>query len=137
MDNVTYVCWYLNFIVSIDDHKQLVFVDKNPMKDINIFRNVMHNILNSDTPNHRMNANNKNRYNISVAVTIKRRLAKKFDWVVLEIGTDDPRFLIFERTMLRNGTLARGLHVYYRYLYKYIEDNNIGIQEKKSKRMGY
>lgn len=101
------LCQYLRFIVSIDDHTRLVFADEKPMEEINIFRHARRNVETGGIPNHQMNANSKNRYNILAAVTIKLRV-RTVDWVVLQTCTDAPLFCQFVRILLDNSTLSRG-----------------------------
>ena len=62
---------YIDFVVNIFHHRRLVFANEKHIKDINIFGKVRRDVVSENIPNHSMNANSKNRYNILAAVTIK------------------------------------------------------------------
>ena len=63
---------YLKFIASVGNHERLVFTDEKPMKELIVFGKFRVNVVDGVTPNHTINANSKNRYNIVCAVTIKK-----------------------------------------------------------------
>ena len=60
---------YINFIKTIKDHIRLIFVDEKPIKEIDVFKTVRQIIATGEIPNHSMNTNSKNRYNIITSVT--------------------------------------------------------------------
>ena len=47
------------------------FADEKPMKQIDVFRKIRRDVRNGCIPQHRVNANSKDRYNILAVVTIK------------------------------------------------------------------
>ena len=53
---------YLDFIISIKDHRCLVFVDKKPMREIIIYGTVRRDVQKGTTPSHKLSSvNSKNR----------------------------------------------------------------------------
>ena len=48
--------FYLPFILSIDDHSHIVFEDEKPMKEIDVYRLVRHDVLTGNTPTHEFNS---------------------------------------------------------------------------------
>ena len=63
---------YLEFMAAVRNHERSVLADKKIMKELMSFGKVRVNIVDDVTPNHTMNANSKNRYNIFCAVIIKK-----------------------------------------------------------------
>ena len=62
---------YLGFILEVEDHRRVVFADEKPMNEIDTYGSVRRNVFSGDVPNHEMEANAQNRYNILAAVNIK------------------------------------------------------------------
>ena len=87
---------YLNFIVSIDDHSRLVFTNKKPMKEIDIYGTVWQDILTRQIPSQLINSvNSKNRYSILTAVNIKGSVIPPTYLVIIEKSTDSDIFYVY------------------------------------------
>ena len=54
-----HLCQYLYFILSIDNHRRLMFADEKPTKEVMIYSKVRRNIMTGRIPNHSMEANSK------------------------------------------------------------------------------
>ena len=99
---------YLTFISMTRDHNRLVFADEKPMKETNIYRNVRRDPMTGLIPNHEMEANRKNRFNILAAVTLKKNGVRPVEYKVIEACTDAHVFLEFVMHLLEVGTLTQG-----------------------------
>ena len=98
---------YLQFVCNLSNSLRLVFADEKPMKERDIFRKMRRNVRDGSTPQHSMNANSRNRYNILAAVTIKEGV-KAVEYAVLQTTTTAPVFLQFVKRLLQSGTLTEG-----------------------------
>ena len=119
--------WYLQFICNVNDSSRLVFADEKPMKERDIFRKMRRNVRDGSTPQHSMNANSKNRYNILAAVTIKEGV-KAVEYAVLETTTTAPVFLQFVKRLLQKGTLREGDVFVVDNCSVHLQGDNIGVQ---------
>ena len=80
---------YVQFIFRLNDRFRLVFADEKSMKERGIFRKMRRNVRYDSTPQHIMNVNSKNRYNILSAVTIKEGV-RPVEFVVSNTTTPAP-----------------------------------------------
>ena len=104
---------YLGFIVEVEDHRRVVFTDEKPMKEIGIYRLVRRDVFSGDVPNHEMEANAKNRYNILAAVNIKGNGIAPLEWVVLEECSNAALFIQFVLFLMDKGILERGTYLWW------------------------
>ena len=119
---------YLHIISNIRDHKNLVFADEKPMKEVNIFRNVRRDPKTGLIPNHEMEANSKNRFNILAAVTIKPGV-RPVCFKVIEACTDADMFLQFVKSLLEKGTLQPNDVFIVDNCTVHMQGNNVGLQD--------
>ena len=99
---------YLQFIVSVTDHRRLVFADEKPMKEIDIFDRVRRDPFTGIVPYYLMDANSKNRYNILCAVNVKGGHVNPVEFVILEECTNSSLFFEFVMFLLERGVLCWG-----------------------------
>ena len=118
---------YLSFISAVNDSKRLVFADEKPMKERDIYRKMRRDVRDGSTPNHKMNSNSKNRYNILAAVTIKEDV-KAVEYAVLRVTTTAPIFMQFVKRLLQRGTLSRGDIFVVDNCSVHTQGDNIGVQ---------
>ena len=78
---------FLGFMTNTD-RRHLVFADEKPMKEKMIYRKVRRCPRTGHIPNHMMNANSKNCFNILAAVNIKGCVARPVEYVILKCTTN-------------------------------------------------
>ena len=120
---------YFDFIVSIDNPTRLIFVDKKPMKEVDIFGCVRRDPFFGNALNHEMNVNSKNRYSILAPVTLKKADMRPVVYVILENTADSCLFLQFIRILFNIGTLQRGDVFLVDNCNIHLQGANIRIQE--------
>ena len=94
--------------MEVEDHSTVVFADKKPMKEIDIYGAVQRDLFSGDVPNHEMEANAKNRYNILCAVNIKGGDIPPLEYVVLQENSNSAIFPQFVMFLMAVGILERG-----------------------------
>ena len=119
---------YLEIIRHVRDHRYLVFADEKPMKEINIYRNVRRDPRSGLIPNHEMEANSKNRFNILAAVTIKPGV-RPVCFKVIEACTDADMFLQFVKYLLMQETLQPNDIFIVDNCTVHMQGNNVGLQD--------
>ena len=102
-----HLCSYLEFIMEIGDPIRLVFADEKPMKEIDIYGTVRRNVVTGVAPNHEMEANAKNRYNILATTTLKANV-RAVEYIILSECTDSTYFVLWVQILLQKGTLVAG-----------------------------
>ena len=99
------------------------------MKEVMIFGKVRRDPITGDTPNHRMNANSKNRFNILAAVTVKGGKVSPLQYVVTQACTNAAIFLQFVKVLLEEGTLSRGDIFILDNCSVHVKGDNLGLAE--------
>ena len=100
---------YVHIIVALKDHRVLVFADKKPMKQKDLFTLVHRKPFTGRIPHHATDSStNKVRYNIFAAVTVKEDVEKNIDFFVLEERGDSFLFRAFVMHLIEEGTLKEG-----------------------------
>ena len=96
---------YLTFVGQVDP-KRLVFMDKNPMKGVDIYTHVRKNLFTDDVPNLTCDTNSKNCYNVLAVVALKKE-SPICTRVVQETG-ESIVFCEFVKASMEEGVLVRG-----------------------------
>ena len=87
---------YLQFVLNLNDHSRLVFVDENLTKEVDVYRLVKRDPINGDILNHPVESvNSKNRYSILGAVNIKGGNIPPLQFAPIEEYTDSSISLRF------------------------------------------
>ena len=95
-------------ISSIKNRKRLVFADKKPFKEIDIFGRVRRDVKNGDTPPNKTHSSSRNRYNILCAINIKGGDVPPVDYAVIDACTNSAIFIQFVAKLIEKGSLVRG-----------------------------
>ena len=104
-----------------------VFANEKPMKERDIFRNMRRNVRDGSTPQHIMNANSKNRYNILSDVFITKGV-RPVEYVALKTIATISLFMQILNILLRRGTLAEGDVFDVDNCLVHLQGDNIGVQ---------
>ena len=124
---------YLDFILSIRDHKRLVFADEKPMKEKDIYLKVRRDVKKGTTPPHRFKSINssKNRLNILTAVNIKGgSVPPVYSEVLKDLRTNASVFTQFVLGLIILRILQRGDVFIVDNCTVHIKGDNIGLQEE-------
>ena len=105
------------------------------MKEIDIFGTVMRDFFLGSTPNHKLEANSKNRYSILVKVTLKTGNVSPVEYTILEDKTNSCIFLQFVRILLEKCTLESVDVFAVDNCSIHLHGENIGIREDCLSRM--
>jgi len=119
---------YLRFIVSVLDHRRLVFADEKPMKEKDIFDRVRRDPFSGIVPYYLMDANSKNRFNILCAINVKGGDVSPVEFVILEECTNSSLFFEFVLYLLDNGVLCRGDIFIVDNCSIHMKGDNVGLQ---------
>ena len=78
------------------------------MKEIDIFSKVRRNVIDGSVPDIECNANSNNRWNIFAACTIKHRVKRNVEYIIIDECTDASIFVHFVGLLLEKGILREG-----------------------------
>lgn len=100
---------YLEFMDSLPSHKNIVFADEKPLKEVDCYgkvrRDPMTGIVNA---NHCVNANSRNRWNIFAAINVKKDADDNCLALVLEEKGDSNFFHDYVELLIMEGFLETG-----------------------------
>jgi transposase len=100
---------YKEFLDSLPSHKNIIFADEKPLKEVDCYgkvrRDPMTGVVNA---NHCVNANSRNRWNIFAAINVKKNVEDNCYALVLEEKGDSDCFQEYVEMLISNGFLESG-----------------------------